>query len=418
MTMPAWLKLSWPTVTAALSLAASCAPEPGDAANDLDGAGGGAAVGGPGATGTGSTGPDGVGGFVLGSPLGGGARNEPATDGGCQSTVNRAEKQSGGRADIIWVLDNSGSMTEEAAAVQAQMNTFSAFIAGTGIDVHVVVISSGPPPPPCPPLDFICELARGGSDSNGVCIAPPLGAPGACPAGDDTNFAAGYMHWLHEVGSNDALAKIQETFSGWRGMLRADATKTFVVVTDDEAEAPPTVDEFVTWVGQQPEFAAALWRYSGIYCIPGQTDNGNCAAPGGNHEALRARTGGVAANMGLGASTDWGAVFQQLADAVVADAKPVDCEWLIPPPPAGEQFDRDKINVQFTPTGGAPQKIYAAGAPDQCSDQFLGWYYDDPNAPKKVVACPQTCPTLQADVGGEAEVAVVFGCATESPPIR
>jgi hypothetical protein len=120
--------------------------------------------------------------------------------------------------------------------------------------------------------------------------------------------------------------------------------------------------------------------------------------------------------MGLGASTDWGAVFQQLADAVVADAKPVECQWVIPPPPTGEKLDPTKVNVRFTPSNGPAETVYGVDSMAACSDQFKGWYYDDPTTPTRLVACPATCPLLQADDG--ATVAVAFGCASEKPPLR
>ena len=66
-------------------------------------------------------------------------------------------------ADIIFALDNSGSMDAEAKFVQANMNIFSYGIP-PHIDPHVVVISADT------------------SDDNGVCIDPPLGS-GSGPIG-------------------------------------------------------------------------------------------------------------------------------------------------------------------------------------------------------------------------------------------
>src|SRR5262249_14945341 len=67
-------------------------------------------------------------------------------DAPCKETTQQAEKQEGGKADIIFVLDNSPSMGEEVSAVQANMNTFSQQIEASKIDAHVVVISSPPAP--------------------------------------------------------------------------------------------------------------------------------------------------------------------------------------------------------------------------------------------------------------------------------
>jgi hypothetical protein len=43
--------------------------------------------------------------------------------------------------DIIWGVDNSGSMFEEAFAVQENINAFSQQISAAMIDVHVVTLA-------------------------------------------------------------------------------------------------------------------------------------------------------------------------------------------------------------------------------------------------------------------------------------
>ena len=70
-------------------------------------------------------------------------------------------------ADIIVVVDNSGSMQLEAGFVQNNMNVFSSQIFLANIDAHVVLISAT------------------SNDDTGICIPTPLGS-GACP--DDTKL--------------------------------------------------------------------------------------------------------------------------------------------------------------------------------------------------------------------------------------
>ena len=45
------------------------------------------------------------------------------------------------KADIVWVIDSSGSMHEEALMVQDNMNLFAQSFASTALDVHVVVMT-------------------------------------------------------------------------------------------------------------------------------------------------------------------------------------------------------------------------------------------------------------------------------------
>ncbi|MCW5831954.1 MAG: VWA domain-containing protein [Labilithrix sp.] len=85
------------------------------------------------------------------------------------------------------------------------------------------------------------------------------------------------------------------------------------------------------------------------------------------------------------------------------------CEIDIPPPPAGEELDADKVNVNYTPTGKATQQLTydetcAAG----------GWRYDNKADPKQVVLCPETCTIAKADPS--AKVALAFGCARRGGP--
>ncbi len=89
----------------------------------------------------------------------------------------------------------------------------------------------------------------------------------------------------------------------------------------------------------------------------------------------------------------------------------LECEWEIPEPPAGEQFNPDKVNIQFSASGvaGDEQIIGRVNSADRCGDQ-LAWHYDDPNNPASMVACPKTCDTIQAAPTGRIDI--LLGCGT------
>jgi hypothetical protein len=85
------------------------------------------------------------------------------------------------------------------------------------------------------------------------------------------------------------------------------------------------------------------------------------------------------------------------------------CQWEIPPPPPQESFDREKVNVEFSPTGLLSDKSYLGkvDSAQACGTQ-LGWYYDDPNAPKQIIACPEACAAIKtADRG---KIRILLGC--------
>lgn len=376
-------------------VAAACsagADEPGPLGGGTGGGGNAPGTGGTipgGSTGSGGV-PPSTGGLSFGAVSSSGGGGSTGTGGGCSGVSQQAEKILGGKADIIWVLDNSGSMLDESVGIQNNMNFFSQFILGTGIDVHVVAVSSGPP-------------LLGVAPPYGICVAPPLGSGQPCP--NDTNPPL-YTHILQEVSSWDALFQLMNTYPQWQSALRPDATKTIVVVTDDEAQPIPAPQEFKQFFDNA--WQGSKWRFSGVFCKAAAL---NCFRVSTVYDGLVQQTGGVFADLGT-QGMDWSVVFKQLADAVVADAKPVDCEWKIPPPPMGKTFEKNLVNVDFTPTSGVKETIFKV-TKESCQEPAGGWYYDLEDAPTKVVACPQSCAKIQAD--DNAKIDIAFGCESKRP---
>ncbi|HET9955699.1 MAG TPA: hypothetical protein VFQ61_14390, partial [Polyangiaceae bacterium] len=160
-------------------------------------------------------------------------------------------------ADIIFAIDTSTSMTAEIEFVQSYMNEFSQMILNSGIDVRVILIAG--------PRDAVVGGGVGGAAGMGgaggaagmagaagaggrrpagggvvggtltqtVCIGPPLGS-GQCP--DDTKLP-NYFHVQQYVDSHDALDVIVNAFPKYKEYLRPNASKSFVVVSDDNAES-------------------------------------------------------------------------------------------------------------------------------------------------------------------------------------
>jgi hypothetical protein len=279
-------------------------------------------------------------------------------------------------ADIIFVVDNSGSMDFEAGQIQQQMNGFSQLITMSGVDARVVLISSYP------------------GEGNGICIAPPLGG-GACP-GDDNN-APTYTHVDRQVGSSNALEIILETLPQWQGVLRPEASKHLVVVTDDESN--------MAWDAFDTQFKAAVPGYV-FHSVVCHTDCPDAADIGGQYIQLSALTAGVAADL---CDQDFNSVFDVLSTQVVAGAA-LSCEFEIPPPPDGMEFNADLVNVEFDDGMGGTLSFGRVDSPAECPNVVDGWYYDDPAAPTMVILCEQTCAKVQDAASGS--VSVIFGCAT------
>lgn len=87
------------------------------------------------------------------------------------------------------------------------------------------------------------------------------------------------------------------------------------------------------------------------------------------------------------------------------------CDVDIPPPPAGQTLDPLKVNVNYTPTAGAVQKLKYDEA---CAGE--GWRYDDKANPKQVILCPTTCTTAKKDPA--AKLSLEFGCVRRSATVQ
>ncbi len=373
----------------------------------------------PGTTqGTGGTGTTGAGGDdstgslvtttgVGGDPVittGTGGAATTGVGGGCAKSASEATSKPQ-PADIIIAVDTSGSMDEEIAQVQQNLNNFATIIVNSGIDVHVILLADA-----------------------GICIPAPLGN-GACNGADEK--LPTYRHVLETVNSTDALQKFISTYPQWKDALRPDASKTFAVVSDDDSDLsaasftaqlqaldPPTFQNFkfdaiisfddpgvctVCLLGGCAMCASKCCNTQ-LFCAP------ISAAEGKVYKQLVQQTGGVIGDL---CTQNFGPVFADMGTAVV-EGSSISCSYDIPKPDEG-MVDPGKVNVSYTPGGGgAEQAILAAPGGVSGCGQKGGWYYDDPMNPTKIIMCPTTCAALQGDVGGKVEV--IFGCETVIKP--
>ncbi|HSN96640.1 MAG TPA: hypothetical protein VLS89_00035 [Candidatus Nanopelagicales bacterium] len=365
------------------AIAAACS-----ASND---ASSGAGAGGPGGTGSG-------GGASTTTGIGGGSFTTTGTGGGgtggaCAAVSSEAQSQVQ-PADIIIAVDTSGSMSEEAGEVQANLNNFASLITAANIDVHVVLIADA-----------------------SVCIPAPLGA-GACQGDPDENLPV-YRHVNQVVNSNDALQVILSTYPQWSASLRAGASKTIAVVSDDDSDLSaanftsqllaldPSFQGFkfdAIVSSQNPDTCMfACFQGNPGVCCPGCMPLS--AAEGTVYKQLIQQTGGVFGDL---CSQDFDPVFNNMATAVVTNSG-ISCDYAIPENPDGE-FDPTKVNVQYTSGGGNTQQIGNVAGAGACTGQVGGWYYDDPESPTKIILCPSTCGAVQGDLNGRVDV--LFGCDT------
>ncbi len=287
-------------------------------------------------------------------------------------------------ADILWVVDNSPSMVDEAAAVRDRLGDFSEQIVGAGIDVRVFLLTSFPNLALPPELD------------TGICIEPPLGG-GGCPAGDNNPPNFGHAQAL--IGSNAALPELVDAYDLWAPMLRDDSSVHVIVVSDDDSGMD--AESF------DQAFRALDPRLSD-YQLHGIVSLSQCAAAdtiGETYVALAEQTDGILGDL---CEQQFQPLFDLLSTAVT-EGTGLQCAWALPEPPDGLTIDPSSVEVLYEDDGGQTTTLSAVSDLAACEGEGAAWYYDDALAPTQVLACPSTCDQLQQ--AESASIQIDVGCA-------
>ncbi len=154
--------------------------------------------------------------------------------------------------DIIFVIDNSGSMSGEIQDVENNVKeNFADIIEESGIDYRVIMISR-----------YGSSTGPGFGHTNyGVCVPAPLGGHDCeNPTSKLPANGSRFFHYSADIESLDALCVILESYdeadefdnqnttndgaiynnwisaapNGWQEWIRPEAFKTFVVISDDD----------------------------------------------------------------------------------------------------------------------------------------------------------------------------------------
>jgi hypothetical protein len=333
--------------------------------------------------------------------------------------------------DIVWMVDNSASMLPAITEVKDGLNDFAALIAAKNLDYRVIMLSLRSKTSP---------VVINGSNRYPVCIPPPLAGDNNCGDGPrffqssvDIRSTQPLEQFLGTLAQTEGYKVGQERGGDpWADKLRPEATKTLVVVTDDDARLSPV--DFETFPGGKNPFNSlilppgildASWNglftdyvFSGIYGWGSDVDpNVKCTysdgtmppKPGVNYTTLVTKTGGVRAQI-CDESAAWGPFLDAVAQAVLETSK-LACDVAIPQPESGD-LDPDAVNVQLV-ANDMPTTLVKVANAGACGPGG-GWYYDNDAAPTKVILCPTSCDQAQAAVGPgkTGRIEILFGCAT------
>ena len=316
--------------------------------------------------------------------------------------------------DIIVVIDNSGSMSQEIEGVEANINqNFADIIRASGLDFRVIMLS-----------------AHGDFNSNDICVSEPLSGTDCNPIPNQPVNTANFFHYDESIRSRDSFEKILETWDvadqhgfapdGWREWLRDGAFKVFIEITDDAPSGSLPNGEDAT----AGNFDAALLALEPPHFgIPGDRNYvwhsivGLDAKPGGGawepadpivtdecptgvraaeeYQALSIATGGLRFPVCDIASYD--AVFNEVAQGIIEQSR-IGCELDLPPTPAGEEVDVDRMALQWTPTPADPTVLVKKVDPAACG--VLDFYVEG----NRIILCPDLCAEVAASTEGELEV--------------
>jgi hypothetical protein len=342
-----------------------------------------------------------------------GASSDPESCATVRAEVERVQQS----VDIIIALDNSGSMDDEARAVEANINVnFASILQESQVDYRVILVS---------------EHRERNLQDTAVCILSPLSTLSACPS-DAPGPGERFFQYATEVDSEDSFDVLLETYDGqraddfglapggWSEWLRPGAKKVFLEISDDDSDTSASAfvgsltslapDQF----GADPSQASFVWHsIVGIAQRPVASDpylaadpvedrecTGDVANAGTTYQELSRLTGGLRFPICEFAGYD--AVFRRIAEDVVQGSGGA-CEFALPDPPAGRALDLDTVAVSYQPgSGGAPRLLGRATSPALCGpDAFVA---DGAG----VRICPEACEVIVADA--RASVEVLFTC--------
>ncbi|HMY16513.1 MAG TPA: vWA domain-containing protein [Polyangium sp.] len=295
-------------------------------------------------------------------------------DGACVTTSAEARRVP---LDILFLIDRSASMSgPKWEGTKTALNTFFNDPASAGIGAGMVYF-------PAQKAD-VCN-----PQSYSILDVPIALLPA-------NTFALTNSIPFSPLGTNTP------TYPALEGALKAatayqDANPTHKVVvvlaTDgDPTSCPPTTIDEIAFL------AKTAINYNGVrtFVIGAQ---GSTIA---NLDKIAASGGTTKAYDITQDITAFAAKMEEIRSEALA------CDFEIPEPPNGEKIDFNRVNFTYTPKGlGTPKLIPRAMDLADCGND-AAWYYDSNLGPTKIILCPASCTTVQADEA--AKVSVLFGC--------
>jgi hypothetical protein len=298
--------------------------------------------------------------------------------------------------DMLILLDQSGSMTEDDDRWTPTTKAIKSFVSGSaaaGMGVALQYFPHGPDD------DVKCMPATYASPDVAMRALPDNAQPIADSI-DAHYFTKAECCDTPEHDGTPTRPAMEGVVAYLRGWVKDHKGHTGVVLLATDGEPSPVCDDNgIDEVSQVIADAAGGSPAIHTYVIGiGHEDKLQDLAKAGD-------TGLDALIVdGTGKDTE-----KELLDALAkVRGQALPCDFALP---QGDGIDPLHVNVQRSAKGKDGLMLVNVGSAAGCDGaDRLAWYYDDPDKPSRIVLCPRTCDDASSDTTTRIEI--VVGCAT------
>jgi hypothetical protein len=348
-------------------------------------------------------------------------------------------------ADIVFLIDTSSSMGEEAAAVEKNINDdLAGVLAQNAIDYRIVMLADFPP----------IDNGEGGDQT--VCIEAPLADPaqdcqalrealaGGAPPGKPRNGER-FFHYDTHVDSRDSLSVALQEFAdpagddgsvsgagqypeGWGPLLRSQSFKIFIEISDDN-DTSLGADEFdeelrEVYATLFPDASTLQYRFHSIIGVGApagggawQPDEGMVAEvcadgaenAGDVYQELSIATGGLRfplcnVNDANPNNDDFNLIFNAIADDVRSVVS-LPCSFT--PAAAAGDLNLEGAKLLYQPMGTGPHEGFAeVTGLAACGTTTNAFYPREEGDQTIFELCPATCDRVKNDPTGKINLVI------------